>query len=509
MAALAGAALLLVGVGAIIISTAFQQRTAARIVAADAPIDAGAYDPADIDSNNSPALVRNPVRPANLAIANRIDTPRYACALHVSSDGGASWTRTPLPRPPREQRTCFAPDLAFGRDGTLYVSFVTLRGRGNVPHAVWTARSTDGGRTLSAPVKALGQLAFQTRLTADRTAAGRLYLTWLQSDEIGFLRFAHPGNPIMSARSDDGGRTWRAPVRVSNPARGRAIAPSPATGPRGELYVLYLDLAGDRLDYEGAHNGEGGKPYGGRFRLVLARSIDGGATWGESVADSAIAPIDRFVVFYPAYPLIAVDQHGGRVYAAYHDARLGDADVSLWSLPGDGGTSWRGPVRVNDTRRRDATAQYMPRVAVAPNGRVDVEYYDRRGDRANVSNSVSMQSSDDAGQTFGPALTLSSTRFDSRIGFGSAHGLPDLGSRLGLVSDDRRALAVWTDTRAGTRATNKQDLARALIAFSQPARLSATATSALRYGGAALVLVGLAALIRRRLPRMPQGGYTP
>lgn len=63
----------------------------------------------------------------------------------------------------------------------------------------------------------------------------------------------------------------------------------------------------------------------------------------------------------------------------------------------------------------------------------------------------------------------------ARIGFGAKHGLADLGGRLALVSDDRRALAVWTDTRAGTQASNKQDLARAVVGFSDPARLSETA----------------------------------
>ena len=492
----AGVAALLAGAGAVVMSTALQQRTAARVLGPDAPLDAGAFDPADIDANNSPTLDRNPARPGNLAVTNRIDTPRFACALHVSFDGGVSWSRTRIPLPPAEEPKCFAPDLGFARDGTLHVSFVTLQGRGNVPHAVWTATSTDGGRTLSKPVKALGPLAFQVRLVVDRRAPDRVYLTWLQGRDIGFLRFSRPGNPIMSMRSDDGGTTWRPPVRVSNPARARVIAPSPALGPKGQLYVLYLDLGDDRLDYEGGHNGEGGPPYRGRYRLVLGRSIDGGRSWGESVADAGIMPIGRFVVFFPPYPSIAVDQRSGRVYAAYHDARLGDSDVWLWSLAGDGGTDWRGPVRVNDTRTRDGTTQYMPRLAVAPGGRVDVAYYDRRRDRADVANGVTLQSSDDEGRSFGPSLALSTRAFDSRIGFGGKHGLADLGSRLGLVSDDRRALAVWTDTRAGTRATNKQDLARAFVAFSAPERLSATAKDLLRYGGLALVLLGLVVLAR-------------
>jgi len=119
-------------------------------------------------------------------------------------------------------------------------------------------------------------------------------------------------------------------------------------------------------------------------------------------------------------------------------------------------------------------------------------------------NQTSSQSSFDHGKTFTRALRLSSKAFDSRIGFGAKEGLPDLGSRLGLVAGDRSALGVWTDTRAGTPATQKQDIARAVIAVSDPTQLSHTAELALRYGGlaaglAGLVLLGLALQARRRL----------
>jgi hypothetical protein len=63
---------------------------------------------------------------------------------------------------------------------------------------------------------------------------------------------------------------------------------------------------------------------------------------------------------------------------------------------------------------------------------------------------------------------------------------------LGLVSADSDALAVWTDTSAGTEASRKQDITAALVAFSRPARLSKPVEYALRYGGLALALLGLA-----------------
>jgi len=480
------------GLGAVVVSSAFDAPATARTVGRNAPVNAGATNARDIRSNNSPTLVPNPRRDGNLAVVNRVDTPAFGCALHVSFDGGTKWADTRLPLPEGEQPKCFGPDAAFARDGTLYVSFVTLKGRGNVPHAGWIVSSKDGGRTFSKPVRTLGRLAFQVRLAADPDDSRRVYLTWLQGSDVGFLKFAEPGNPIQSARSDDGGATWSLPERVSNPARGRSIAPTPAVGPDGELYVLYLDLREDQLDYEGAHRGEGGPPYPGPFSLVLARSLDRGKTWRESVVDNHIVPIDRFVVLFPPFPSIAVAPDG-RVYAAFHDGRLGDPDVWVWSLA-KGSDAWMGPTRVNDTPKRDGKQQYLPQLSVAPNGRLDVSYYDRRSDPDDVMNHASLQSSFDDAHSFIASVRLSSQPFSSRVGFGSKEDLPTLGSRLAVVSTDDRALAVWTDTRAGTVATNKQDLARAVVAFTEPARLSSAAENGLRYGGIALMLLGLGVL---------------
>ncbi len=226
---------------------------------------------------------------------------------------------------------------------------------------------------------------------------------------------------------------------------------------------------------------------------MLTRSLDGGSTWGESVVDRQLRPIHRFVVFFPPSPSVAVDSRG-RIYVAFHDNRRGDPDVWLWSLAIGDSARWEGPTRVNDTNERDGTWQYLPKLSVAPNGRLDVVYYDRRADRRNVMNQVSLQSSSDRGKTFTPALPLASRPFDSRIGFGAKEGLPDLGSRLGLISDDRWALGLWTDTRSGTPATQKQDLAAAAAAVTEPNRISKPVESRLRYGGLGLALAGLALL---------------
>lgn len=508
-----GASLLLIGIGAIVVSGSYDEEPTVRLAGQDRPVNESALRPDDVSAHNSPTLVRNPTRAANLAVSSRIDTPVFACALHVSEDAGATWKQTAIPAPKGARAKCFAPDVAFTADGTLHVSFVTLAGPGNVPNAVWHTSSTDGGQTLSDPVRVEGKLAFQVRLAADPSRPKRLYMTWLQAEEVGTLKFTAPGNPVRLARSDDGGATWTAPVRVSGAARQRVVAPAPVVGRDGSVYVLYHDLGDDRLDYEGGHLGRGGPPFTGPSSLVLARSRDAGATWSESVAATGLKPIKRFLVFLPEFPSVAVARDG-RVYVAFHSNTLGDPDVWLWSLARDAST-WKGPIRVNDTKRRDGTAQYLPKLAVAPDGRLDVLYYDRRDDKENLRNTVSLQSSFDDGASFTPAVRLSSKPSDSRIGFGAKEGLPDLGSRLALISSDRSALGLWTDTRAGVPATQKQDLAEAAVAVSNPPQLSDAAKGALLFGGLLCGLAGLGLLARALLrnsstpPRAPGPSARP
>jgi hypothetical protein len=321
-----------------------------------------------------------------------------------------------------------------------------------------------------------------------------IFLTWLKADELGLYTFSNTGNPIMAIRSDDGGVNWTDPARVSDASRERVVAPTPAVGKSGELNVLYLDLGDDVLDYAGGHRGRGGAPYDGDWQLVLARSTDNGATWKESVVEDALTPTERFIVFTPPHPSLAIDRDNGNVYAAFQDGRNGDADVMLWRLPGGSG-NWSGPTRVNDTPKGDGTAQYLPTLSVAPNGRLDVLYYDRRADRTNVLNEVSLQSSFDEGKTFIPRVKVSDRAFSSRIGFGLERGLPDLGGRLGLLSTDTRAYGAWTDTRGGSVRTAKQDIARQVVAFNDPPRLSSGVETLLRLGGIVLIVLGAAALV--------------
>lgn len=480
---------------------------AGRVVGGNVPLNPSAGDRADTSAHNSPSLRANPRDPANLAEAERIDTPQVGCAVRVSFDGGSTWSVVPVALPPGEQVSCFSPDVAFGGDGRLYLVFTTfavVQNQGIAPDGLWLASSPDSGRSFSAPQRVAGQLAFQARVVADPTVPRRLWVTWLQGSlTAAGAGLASTGDLIVVSRSDDGGATWGAPVAASGKGRARVVAPALAVVGRGELVLAYLDVGDDALDYAGAHQGNGGEPYAGRWSLVVARSGDGGARWAETVLAPALVPTQRFLMVNPPAPSVAVDARRHRAYVAFHDGGAGDPDVVLWRS-GDGGRSWARGRRINDTRPHDATSQYLPALGVAPGGRVDVVYYDRRADPRDVTTDVSLQSSFDGGRTFAHRLRLSDRGFDAGIGPGAPQGMAELGDRLGLVSTDRAVLAVWTDTRGGTRQGGKQDLARAVAAVSAPSSLRPWLR---RCGGAgaALGVLALAAVVLagRRSRRPP------
>ena len=423
-----------------------------------------------IDAINSPSIVRNPKNSDHLALTYRVDRPNYSAVLQHSEDGGKTWADSELPLPNGTNicsatiasKPCpFAPDVAYDDDGTLYVTYVNLVGNGNGPENLWISTSTDNGRTLGPPVRIAGGVGeiFQSRMAIapDKT----IHIVWLQGGETGNLSLLGK-NPIVAVKSTDGGKTWTQPVPISDTGRDRVAVASPAIDSRGNVTVVYQDFKGDRRDFENLE----GPVFEDPFALVMTRSIDGGETWSRGIEfESGIIPTRRFLVYLPPFPGVAVTP-SGTIYATWFDGRNGDEDVYI-KKSSDGGATWSAPIRVNDNPMRDGTSQYLPRVAVAGDGRVDVLFYDRRNDGRNVMTDVYLASSGDGGANF-TNRRVSSDAFDSRVGpiVSELHGA-DFGTRLGLDSWGNRTVAAWTDTREGSEADGAQDIGTSAITFKE------------------------------------------
>ncbi|PLS76770.1 MAG: hypothetical protein CYG61_00385 [Actinobacteria bacterium] len=315
------------------------------------------------------------------------------------------------------------------------------------------------------------------------------------------LRAGPLPNPILAAYSDDGGKTFSEPTQVNDGDHRRVLGPALTVGPDHEVHVAYYDLGDDVRDYQGLE----GPTYEGTWSVVLATSTNRGKSFGRGIAvDDGVVPSSRIMLVF-TMPPPALVAGPGRACLGWTDARFGDDDALL-RCSSNQGRNW-GPLRrINDDPRGNGASQYLPRLALAPDGRIDAVFYDRKVDASNLAASVSYTYSTDA-KRFAPTVALAHEAFDTRIGQQyegpAAEGLVEFGSRIALLSRPRGAVAAWADTRNSSELTTAQDI------FATEIQLRYTDANPgwARVLGAVLVPAGVAALslaVRRR--RSPAAG---
>lgn len=158
-------------------------------------------------------------------------------------------------------------DLALGRHrgpriaisgDALIVTAILAPGRADGDLFAW--RSTDDGRTWSAPLRLNGVPASAREGLHGMAAAGkRVAVAWLD------LRA--PGTRIRAAVSDDAGATWPEDRLVYESPSGtvcQCCHPSVAISPKGDVVVMFRNAIGGARD------------------MYLATSRDGGRSFAES-----------------------------------------------------------------------------------------------------------------------------------------------------------------------------------------------------------------------------------
>lgn len=373
------------------------------------------------------------------------------CASHASFDGGRTW-QDGVFKPPPGYTDCTldsggflaAGNVAIGPSGTVYFAFASAGGEGGEKESIVMSTSLDGGRTFT-PARVAVQRrptdpAFRRpSLSVAPGAAGkdRVLLSFWGCPQEGRREIC---NKAMFAGSPDGGQSFSPAVESSPPGGGNS--PSPAViGADGAIYVLFL----------------GRKPPEDT-ELVLGRSADGGATF----TPTTVGPLPRADLGgrYDSAKLVLGPK--GELYTVYSHKPAGAFEVAFRRSQ-DNGKTWSEELRLN---KSSSGSYFSPNISVAPNGRIDVIFYQRSQEdvvparqpagEVGVSDTVLWTSSTDGGESFGVdrRINFGDRGIDRRLGYWEEVGdwyIP------GVASSDSAGYFVWSDTRRGDKNNDNQD----------------------------------------------------
>jgi hypothetical protein len=192
--------------------------------------------------------------------------------------------------------------------------------------------------------------------------AGNIYLGFTLSFEDG-------ESEVAVSRSEDGGIAWEEPTSVSLGTFDNADV---AFGRGGSVYVTWTDYGGSQsstFDILFSRSTNGGETFGNPVHVRLGSPRSG--TAGQCSGSSLRTVLGSAAVFDANR--IAVDPLDGQhIFAVYsiHGQGSDESDVS-YTTSGDGGRTWSAPEPVGAS----AGTQWAPEVAVTPDGRVAITYY--------------------------------------------------------------------------------------------------------------------------------------
>ena len=368
---------------------------------------------------------------------------------YSSTDGGSTWeVGTVFPEPASRNVTCAAdPNVAIDLRGRQFFSFIRSTPCGVGAPRLYVASRAGPEATWEKPVRvaSLGRARFDDKpwIAVDNSSSSRfrnrIYLAWTR-----FTR--NNDSRVMVSYSDDAGKKWSRPVRVSVTGSELSYA-NVAVSRNGTVYVAWDDSTD--------------------FHVQIARSTDGGKTFEpeRTAAAFSVVTIPRcgsgFVIpalrlkCTHANPQIAIDtssgRYRGRVYVTYlqteyfgnQGVRLTIFDSRLKTLAGFPLTRLGVPVaRIRRSERRD---QFWPQSAVDPsNGTLWACFYDTKGDRARKRARYTCAVSVNGGTRWSRPLAVASVASDA-----TQKGVDprEYGDYEGLAVANGIAHPIWTDMR--------------------------------------------------------------
>jgi hypothetical protein len=267
------------------------------------------------------------------------------------------------------------PKLAYSAGGALNALYVVVKDVATAPaplEALRFVRSNDSGRTWSQPVTITSDGVFGTHNFHALHVAhdGTIYASWL-----GGTGHATP----WITHSSDGGVTWAPEVQVDSGETCDCCRTALGSASDGTLYLAWRHV------------------YPGNMRdVVVARSTDHGATWGEPVRVHADGW--SFNGCPRAGPSLQIDSLG-RVHVAWWTGKSGGAGI-WYARSDDSGRTFGTPIPLGVAATSRAGHVQL---ALGANGNVAAVW----DDGTEPTPRIMFRLSHDDGQSFGPAEQLS------------------------------------------------------------------------------------------------------
>jgi len=507
---------------------------------------AGDQDPGRLYS--SPALAVDPKNP-RVIVGGYTDLRTRRCGIVRTVDGGTTWTRpdaspgtAAYPFCLQSQGGVIQAPMAFGGGGMIYMA---LNGWGNeeaarTGGAIMLARSSNLGdswdttvvRTARGKVNEDAENLRPVQSIAVDRHSGKddvVYVTFALSRPNVAAPNAIPSQPMVAV-SHNGGRTFDDAVSLAGKlfedqgVRDQALNAVTTTtaAPGGTTTTSTVPPAGSKaaqpnqaanFGSAGSRNGMiarvdakgtayvtwptgtaniANSPPGG---LALSKSTDEGKTWSTSLAlpfsyDNATGGPAG------AYPQMQVNPKTGSLHIVYNrnatPELAGNSDV-YERASYDGGKTWTEPKNLTDDDPKTFAAQVFPNLSVAPNGRIDVVWWDTRDVPGQRANDVYYTYSTDDGKTWAKNQRISDLSVDRRLGIWGLNY--DIASQPGVASANQYAVIGWDDTRNSDKSVKDNaylggGLQDIYVAEAQFAALGGGASS-----GAKVVLAGIVGLL--------------
>ena len=491
---------------------------------------------------NQPQLMIDPTDPSTLVIAGA-EYNTGTCGAFFSKDGGGTWTNPGGIARPQGYGSCVTSDYgpylgaAFGADGTLYmVTTASQAGCQQCANDLVSDSSKDLGYTWSSSIIHKSQSVefigvdgttktdmehfSLTRMATDPSNANYVYAGSRHGSESRACPTCVVGGNFKPrpyvAVSSDGGKTWSDPIDImANVPRSQiagAFIPSLAVGPDGTVYAFTRETTPPSDSANPFQPGNPAGSPGAGARKLISISHDHGKTWATHTLDASAVPCGGNC----DNPIVGtVDPHNGNVYAVWAQNRFvnGKAQENdpMFAASTDGGKTWTKPVVLNDDS--SGLDHMFPGVSVAPNGRVDVAWYDFRNDHlVNPSSTTSNETyydvyysySNDGGRTWSKNIRVTDRSMNKDAGYTQSDQQGLMGPVAVAAGNDSSYFA-WSDSRAGTVDNPVEDYYFTSASYAGAAAAPSTtpawvwgllgAVSALTLAG--LILVGLSAMTRR------------